>query len=91
MNETIVTIEDAASSLPELAERVHASGEPALVTKAGLPFVRITPADDRKADTESLIAFLRQWRIDHPEPDEEFAQAIEETRKAVQPPNDPWE
>jgi hypothetical protein len=35
---------------------------------------------------EDLIAFLRQWRIEHPEPDDQFAD--EESRKAVQRPHD---
>ena len=33
-----------------------------------------------------LIAFLRQWRADHPEPDDQLAEAIEGSRGAVRPP-----
>jgi hypothetical protein len=40
---------------------------------------------------EDIIAFLRRWRTEHPEPDETLASAIEESRKSIQPPHDPWE
>lgn len=91
MNETVLTIEDAARCLPELVERVHASGESALLTKAGSPRARIVPVPPREQDPDDLIAFLRRWRTEHPEPDEQFAEAIAESRRGVQPPHDPWE
>ena len=33
---------------------------------------------------------VRRWRVEHPEPDEEFAQAVEESGRAIRPPHDPW-
>jgi len=91
MSETVLTIEDAARCLPELVERVHARGEAAILVKSGTPLVRIVPVSPTGQVAEDLIAFLRQWRIEYPEADEQFAEAVEESRKAVQPPHDPWE
>jgi antitoxin (DNA-binding transcriptional repressor) of toxin-antitoxin stability system len=91
MSETVLTIEDAARCLPELVERVHARGEAAVLVKSGRPLVRIVPVPAAGQVAEDLIAFLRQWRIEHPEPDDQFAEAVGESRKAVQPPHDPWE
>ncbi len=91
MSETVLSIEDAANCLPDLVERVHAHGETALLVKAGRPLARIVPVLAQQQLGDDLIAFLRHWRIEHPEPDEQFADAIAESRKAVQLPHDPWE
>jgi antitoxin (DNA-binding transcriptional repressor) of toxin-antitoxin stability system len=91
MNETILTIEDAARRLPEVVQRVHSSGNAAILTQSGHRVARIVRDQSGPQGTDSLIAFLRQWRIAHPEPDEQFGDAIEESRRAVQPPHDPWE
>jgi antitoxin (DNA-binding transcriptional repressor) of toxin-antitoxin stability system len=91
MTETIVTIEEAARSLPDLVERLHLSGEAALLVKSGRPLARIVPVATPSGGVEDLIAFLRRWRVQHPEPDEQLAEVIEESRKAVRPPHDPWE
>jgi hypothetical protein len=40
---------------------------------------------------DDLITFLRRWRHEHPEPDEQFAHAIEDSRKLIQAPRDPWQ
>lgn len=90
MNETVLTIEDAARTLADVVERVRTRGEAALLTKSGEPVARIIPVAGARS-TEELIAFLRRWRREHPEPDEQFAEAVEEGRKAIRPPHDPWE
>jgi hypothetical protein len=41
--------------------------------------------------SEDLIAFLGRWRRDYPEPDDGLAEAIEESRRAVEPPLNPWD
>src|ERR1019366_10558755 len=89
MNANILTVDDAARCLPDLVDHVHASGEPALLLKSGKAIARIVSVPDRADTPGDLIAFLRQWRIEYPEPDEQFGQAIEESRKSVQPPHDP--
>jgi antitoxin (DNA-binding transcriptional repressor) of toxin-antitoxin stability system len=91
MNETVLTVEDAARCLSALVERIHAGGEAALLVKAGRPVARIVAVPPREQLSEDLIAFLRRWRIEHPEPDEQFAAAVEESRRAVQTLHDPWE
>ena len=91
MNETVLTIEDAAACLPELVERVHANREAAVIVKDGQPIVRIVPVPAPGQVAEDLTAFLRRWRSDYPEPDEQLAEAIEESRRAVQPPRNPWD
>ncbi len=40
---------------------------------------------------DDLLPFLRRWWSEHPEPDEQFAEAIAESRREIQPPGDPWE
>lgn len=50
---------------------------------------RSVPAPDKVAET--LIAFLRRWRSEYPDPDDQIAEVIEQSRQAVQPPHDPWE
>ena len=91
MDETVLTIEDAARCLPDLVERVHAKGEVALLVKAGRPLARIVPVPDQGQAADDLIAFLRRWRLEHPEPDEQLAEAVEESRRAIRPLHDPWE
>jgi len=91
MIETVLTIEDAARCLSEVVERVHAKGEAALIVKSGRPLARIVPVPEGEQIAEDLIAFLRRWRKEYPEADEQFAAAVEESRKAVRPPCDPWE
>jgi prevent-host-death family protein len=91
MSANVLTVEDAARCLADLVDRVHASGEPALLLKSGKPVARIVSVQDNVGGPGDLITFLRQWRINHPEPDEQFGAAIDESRKAVQPPHDPWE
>jgi antitoxin (DNA-binding transcriptional repressor) of toxin-antitoxin stability system len=91
MSETVLTIEDAARCLPELVERIHTNGEAALIVKSGQPMARIVPIANGGNPKEDLIAFLRRWRIEHPEPDEQFADAIQDSRKSIKPARDPWE
>jgi antitoxin (DNA-binding transcriptional repressor) of toxin-antitoxin stability system len=91
MSETVIKLEDAARCFPELVERVHATGEAALLVKAGQPFVRIVTVPAREQNVDDLIAFLRQWRNEYPEPDEQFGDVIAESRRTVRPPHDPWE
>ena len=91
MNTNVLTVEDAARCLPDLVDRIHAGGEPALLLKSGKPVARIVSVPDRVNGSDDLIIFLRQWRIEHPEPDEQFGEAIAESRQSGQPPHDPWE
>lgn len=91
MSEIVLTIEDAARGLSDLVERVHANGESAVLVKSGRPIARIVPIQSQGQAGEDLIAFLRRWRTEHPEPDEQLAEVIQESRKAVQPPRDPWQ
>ncbi len=91
MSETVITIEEAARCLPDLVERIHANGEAAVLVKSGRPMARIVPVPPQGPVAEDLISFLRRWRIEHPEPDEQFAAAIEASRSGVRSPRDPWE
>ena len=92
MSDSVLTIEDAARRLPEVVDRVHTSGEVATLTKSGSPVARIVPiSENSKNGTSELIVFLRKWRVDHPEPDDQFAEAMEESRKTVRPQSDPWQ
>jgi prevent-host-death family protein len=91
MSETVLTVEDAAARLSELVERVHTSRETAIITLSGRPVARIVPMPTPADVSENLVAFLRLWRTQHPEPDEQFTHAIEESRRGVRPPRDPWE
>lgn len=91
MSETVLTIEDAARSLPDVVDHIQASGETALLTRSGRPVARIVPVPAQRQATDDLIAFLRQWRVVHPEADEQFGKAIEASRLAVHAPHDPWE
>lgn len=90
MNATTLTIDEAARCLPELVDRVHETGESATLTKAGQPLARIVPIPSSQGSAD-LIAFLRRWHAAHPEPDEQFGEAVAEVRTTHQPPRDPWE
>ncbi len=50
-------------------------GEAAVLVKFGRPVARIAPVSSQAQVSGDLIAFLRQWRVEHPEPDEQFADA----------------
>ena len=91
MKETVLTIEDAARCLPELVERIRMSGKGAVLVKAGQPLARIVPLAPAEQGTADLIAFLHRWRTEHPEPDEQLADAIDASHRAIRPPHDPWE
>ena len=91
MSTTTLTIEEAAKCLPDLVEKIHTSGDHAVLLKSGLPVARIVPEPPSTDHSTELIAFLDRWQIEHPEPDEQFGEAIEESRKSIQPPRDPWE
>ena len=91
MRETVLTVEDAARCLSDLVERIHANGEAAVLVKSGRPVARIVPVPSHGQVAEDLIAFLRRWRVEHPEPDEQFAELVQESRRVVNPPRDPWE
>ena len=91
MSETVLTIEDSARSLPDVVDHVHITGETALLTRSGRAVARIVPVTAQPQAADDLIAFLHQWRVAHPEPDEQFGEAIEESRRAVPPPHDPWQ
>jgi len=86
----VLTIEDASHCLPALADRVHASGTAALLFKSGRPFVSLVPIQSDVDSTADLVGFLRQWRADHPEPDDQFAEAVNESRTRTQAAHDPW-
>lgn len=86
----MLTIEDAARRLADVVDQVHAKGEATVLLKAGRPVARIVPVALSRC-SEDLIAFLTQWRLQFPEPDEQFADAIQESRQWLRPPRDPWE
>jgi antitoxin (DNA-binding transcriptional repressor) of toxin-antitoxin stability system len=91
MSETVLTIEEAAGCLADLVERIHETGEAALLVKSGRPLARIVAVPAQAHVGEELIAFLRRWRSEHPEPDEQLAEVIAASRSAIRPPRDPWE
>jgi prevent-host-death family protein len=90
MSEAMLTIEDAARRLDDVVERVRAKGEAAILLKSGRPVARIVPVASAGDVSNDLIAFLRRWRADHPDPDEEFSDVVQESRQWQGPPQDPW-
>jgi antitoxin (DNA-binding transcriptional repressor) of toxin-antitoxin stability system len=91
MSESIMTVEDAAACLPDLVERIHSRREPTVIIKSGQPMVRIVPIPTPGEVADDLIAFLSRWRREFPEPDEQFAEAVDESRRGVQSPRNPWD
>ena len=91
MSEQYLNIEDAAAGLHQLIERVEMQREPAVIVKSGRPVARIVPVPVEGEASEDLIAFLRRWRGEHPEPDDSLAEAIEDNRTNCQAARDPWE
>jgi prevent-host-death family protein len=85
MSDTITTIEDAAAHLPELVERVCADGQPALILRAGTPVARIVPVTGQTEPSDDLLAFLRRWRTEYPDPDEQLEADIQDSRRGVPP------
>jgi len=90
MSEAMVTVEDAAFRLAELVEEVFARGEPTVLTKAGRAVARITPIGPSGEPSGDLVDFLRRWRAEYPEPDDQLAEVIAESRHGVRPVHDPW-
>lgn len=86
----MVTVEQAAANLGELLERVHASRETAIIMKEGRALARITPLPAPAEASEDLVGFLRRWRLEHPDPDDQLAESIDLSREAVRLPYDPW-
>jgi prevent-host-death family protein len=91
MSEPVVTVEDASLHLAELVEHVSAKREAAVIVKAGRPVARIVPIPAPGELSDDLIDFLRRWRAQYPEPDEQLAEVIGEARRVVRPAHDPWE
>jgi len=91
ISETFVSVEDAAARLPALVERVRSKRESAVLLQAGRPIARIVPMPVPGAVAADLIAFLRHWRGEHPEPDDQLAADLEAIRRGVQPPHNPWD
>jgi prevent-host-death family protein len=91
MSETVLSLEDAAAGFGELVERVRTRHETAIITLSGQPVVRIVPIPAPVQRSEDLLAFLGRWRNQYPEPDEQFASAIEESRRLDRPLGNPWE
>ena len=91
MSETVMTLEDAAARFPEVVEQVRANREAAVILRSGRPIVRIVPVSTVDDAADDMLAFLRRWRREHPEPDEQFAEAIAASRRTIQPPRDPWD
>ena len=83
MNEAMLTIEDAARHLADVVERVCTKGEPAVLLKSGQPVARIVPVPSAGRPADDLIAFLRRWRAEYPEPDDDFANVIQESRRCL--------
>ncbi len=71
MSSNVLKLEDAARYLAEVVDGVRASGEPAVLLKNGQPVARIVAMPARAGGTDDLISFLRKWRLEHPEPDEQ--------------------
>lgn len=90
MSEAMLTIEDAARNLADVVERVRSKCEPAVLLKSGRPIARIVPVVSASRASEDLIAFLRRWRTEHPEPDDELSDVTQESRRWQSPPRDPW-
>jgi antitoxin (DNA-binding transcriptional repressor) of toxin-antitoxin stability system len=91
MSENILTVEEAAGCLSELVDRIHANGDSAILVKSGQRLARIVPVPPLGHVADDIVSFVRRWRIDHPEPDEQFAEAIQDSRRAIKAPQDPWE
>lgn len=90
MSEAVVTVEDAAIRLSELVEHVFAKREAAVLVRGGRPVARIVPVLAPGEVSEDLIDFLRRWRTQYPEPDEQLAEAVADSRRGVRPAHDPW-
>ena len=91
MSEAFVTIEDAAFRLAELVDDVTARREATILTKAGRAVARLVPIDPSGEPAGDLVDFLRRWRTKYPEPDDQLAEVIAESRRGVRPACDPWE
>lgn len=85
----MVTVEDAAIRLAELVDEVSATGEPAVLTKAGRAVARLMPIGPSREPSEGLIDFLRDWRAEYPQPDDQLAEVIAESRRGVRPARNP--
>ena len=91
MSEIMVTVEDAAFRLAELVEAVSVKRESTVLTKAGHPIARIVPITPLGEPSGDLLDFLRRWRTEHPEPDDQLAEVTIESRRGVRAVHDPWE
>jgi prevent-host-death family protein len=86
MSEAILTIDDAARRLADVVEQIHTTGDSAVLVKSGQPIARIVPVAPSREVSQGLVAFLAQWRLEYPEPDEQFSDAIQESRQWLCPP-----
>ena len=91
MSEAMLTIEEAARRLADVVEQVNIKGEAAVLLKAGQPVARIVPVVHSDQVSDGLVAFLARWRVEYPEPDEQFSDAIQESRQWLRPPRNRWE
>jgi prevent-host-death family protein len=91
MSEAMLTIEEAARRLADVVAQVRSKGEAAVLLQSGRPVARIVPVASVSSVSEDIIAFLGRWRHEYPEPDDDLSDVIQESRKCLPPPRDPWE
>lgn len=92
MPDRIVTLDEARRRFDDLVDRAHRNGETTMVVDKGELVARIVPVEPRRRITAGEFAELWQRRPRlTPEEADALAEAIEEGRRMLLPPRDPWE
>lgn len=90
MGETIITVTDAARSLPDCVDRAHYQNETFVLMKDGVPFARLVPAGQPVCRGSDLAAVLASEEL----PDEEaraWNRDLKAAREKLKAPPDKWQ
>jgi len=90
VNETLISIGEAAENLRGIVERARSESVSFVMTDNGIPVARIIPEAQKSCSGRELAAMLET--IKHMAVDfEQWRNDLEASKRALLPPRDKWE
>jgi prevent-host-death family protein len=90
MNETVISVAEAAGDLRKFVERARADSVSFVITENGIPVARLVPEKQRICSGSDLAQALARMK-DIPIDFAEWRADLLAAKRAVLPPRDKWE